>query len=103
MLSVEIRIGAREFVPVSLQHPLTLANPLNNANFGLQIPVTFHGYVYMDYNDDCRIYSARAYADIPTSVLGQLVAIGAPGGGLGPVCQQLPIGGQKRDATLFSA
>ncbi|GIZ47890.1 hypothetical protein CKM354_001096900 [Cercospora kikuchii] len=82
LLSVEIRIGAREFVP---------------------IPVTFHGYVYMDYNDDCRIYSARAYADVPTSVLGQLVAIGAPGGGLGPVCQQLPIGGQKRDATLFSA
>ncbi|KAF2208411.1 hypothetical protein CERZMDRAFT_101478 [Cercospora zeae-maydis SCOH1-5] len=79
LLSVEIMVGAREFVP---------------------LPVTFHGYVYMDYNDDCRIYSARAYADVPTSVLGMLVDLDVPAPGLKPVCGQLPIGGQKKRAAI---
>ncbi|KAK4613601.1 hypothetical protein CLAFUW4_09584 [Fulvia fulva] len=85
LLSVEIHIGAREFVP---------------------IPVTFHGYVYMDYNTDCRIYSARAYADVPTSVLNMMIPGGTPGlpaPGLLPLCKNLPIGGQKKREISFEA
>lgn len=53
----------------------------------------------MDYNEDCRIYGARAYADVPTSVLNAMFPTGFPGvpnGGLYPVCSQLPVGGQKK-------
>lgn len=50
----------------------------------------------MDFNKDCRIYAARAYADIPTSVLQQMVkGVTIPDT---PACRSLPIGGQKRDA-----
>ncbi|USW46710.1 hypothetical protein Slin15195_G000290 [Septoria linicola] len=82
LLSVEIRLGAREFIPA---------------------PATFHGYVYMDYSTECRIYAARAYADVLTFVFNQLVSIGVPNGGAGPVCKQLPVGGQKREAIDFVA
>ncbi|KAM3417951.1 hypothetical protein BST61_g6163 [Cercospora zeina] len=83
LLSVEIMLGS-----------------VQQCQSRLQLPITFHGYVYMDYNDDCRIYSARAYADVPTSVLGMLVDIDVPSPGLKPVCEQLPIGGQKKRAAI---
>ncbi|SMQ54983.1 unnamed protein product [Zymoseptoria tritici ST99CH_3D1] len=75
LLSVEVHVGAPYYLPS---------------------PVSFHGYVYMDYNDDCRIYAARGYADVPSSVLNWLTpqAVGVPGGGLGSVCMPLPVGGQ---------
>ena len=78
LLSVEIRLGARDLIPA---------------------PVTFHGYVYMDYNSDCRIYAARAYAAIPTSVLTLMFPDGfpqVPNGGAYPVCKNLPVGGQRK-------
>ena len=57
----------------------------------------------MDFNADCRIYAARAYADIPTSVLGVLVSSGdlpAGAGVGGTVCNKLPV---KREAIEFEA
>lgn len=52
------------------------------------VPVTFRGYVFLDYNDDCRIYAVRAYAQVPTRVLNEsFISIGAPL----PPCQELPV------------
>ncbi|CZT23302.1 uncharacterized protein RCC_09013 [Ramularia collo-cygni] len=83
LLSVDIRLGLREILP---------------------LPATFHAWVYMDFNVDCRIYSARAYADVPTSILTFITAqqINIPNGGLYPICSNLPVGGQKR-AINFEA
>lgn len=50
----------------------------------------------MDYNEDCRIYAARAFAAIPDEVLGLMFPNGIPeipDGGAYPVCSQLPVGG----------
>lgn len=61
----------------------------------------------MDYNlDTCRIYGARAYAEIPDSVLTLMFPNGIPqipNGGLYPVCSQLPVGGQKKRAEIEAA
>lgn len=35
------------------------------------IPFTFAGHVYMDYDENCRIYAARAFAEIPIEVLNR--------------------------------
>lgn len=52
----------------------------------------------MDFNTDCRIYSARAYADVPTSLFGMKLP---PGLNSLPsaieACENLPVGGQKRE------
>lgn len=59
----------------------------------------------MDYNSDCRIYAARAFAEIPTSVLDIVVPyklVGVSDGGLYPVCSLLPVGGEaKRREIAF--
>jgi hypothetical protein len=34
----------------------------------ITIPVTFRGYVFLDYNSDCTIDFVRAFAEIPTEV-----------------------------------
>ncbi|KAF2173360.1 hypothetical protein M409DRAFT_61809 [Zasmidium cellare ATCC 36951] len=81
LYSVEIQLGAREIVG---------------------LPATFHGWVYMDFNTDCRIYSARAYANVPTSVLGLLFP-NTPLPDLMAACKALPVGGQKREAIEFQA
>ncbi|SMQ46696.1 unnamed protein product [Zymoseptoria tritici ST99CH_1A5] len=40
-------------------------------NSVVPIPTTFSGEVYLDYNSDCRITAVRAYAEVPTYILGQ--------------------------------
>ena len=94
---MEIRVGVRNLIPVRWSIALLCCWECLKLTIS-QLPVTFHGYVYMDYNSDCRIYAARAYADIPTSVLNVLINIGVPAGGAAPVCENLPVGGQKREA-----
>lgn len=46
----------------------------------------------MDFNDDCRIYAARAYADVPNELLDMAVSLGLPD--LKAICGNLPVGGQ---------
>lgn len=38
----------------------------------LPIPVTFSANVYLDYNEDCTIDTARAFAQIPTNIANLL-------------------------------
>ncbi|KAI5368181.1 hypothetical protein Slin15195_G033150 [Septoria linicola] len=35
------------------------------------VPVTFSGQVYLDCNNNCRITAVRAFAQVPTYILGQ--------------------------------
>lgn len=64
------------------------------------VPFTFTGHVYMDYNSDCRIYQARAYAQVPSEVLGEAFSTA----GLPPlpaqVCGILPV---KREEVEWIA
>ncbi|CZS96912.1 uncharacterized protein RCO7_02662 [Rhynchosporium graminicola] len=55
---------------------------INNANITLglrsivKLPVTFNADVYLDYSPapDCRIQAVRAYARLPSEVLGMITA-----------------------------
>lgn len=62
------------------------------------IPFTFLGHVYMDYNEDCRIYQARAFAQVPIEVLGLAFSTA----GIPPlpsqVCGALPVKEKRFDA-----
>lgn len=68
-----------------------------------QLPVDFHGWVYMDFNTDCRIYAARAYANVPDEVLDYMVQLSLPGSLTSPECKALPIGAQKRAVSRIDA
>jgi hypothetical protein len=37
------------------------------------LPVAFEGFVYFDFDPSCQITHTRAFANIPTEVLGQVV------------------------------
>ncbi|KUJ07452.1 uncharacterized protein LY89DRAFT_789560 [Mollisia scopiformis] len=39
----------------------------------ITIPVTFFANVYLDFDDDCTITAVRAFAEVPTVVLGLLL------------------------------
>lgn len=39
----------------------------------IPVPVTFRGYVFLDFTADCRISAVRAYAKVPTEVLGKAI------------------------------
>lgn len=39
----------------------------------IPIPVTFTADVFLDYTDDCGVNGVRAYATVPTKVLGLLI------------------------------
>lgn len=48
---------------------------MRRADLGIiPISVTFEGFVYMDYDDDCRIFRARAIApQVRSKVLSMLL------------------------------
>lgn len=64
----------------------------------IPIPFTFLGHVYMDYNEDCRIYQARAFAQVPIEVLGLAFSTA----GIPPlpsqVCGALPVKEKRFEA-----
>ncbi|KAE8445868.1 hypothetical protein EG329_012791 [Mollisiaceae sp. DMI_Dod_QoI] len=39
----------------------------------ITVPVTYSAHVYLDYNTDCEIVNVRAFAQIPSQVLGLLI------------------------------
>ncbi|KAK5168959.1 uncharacterized protein LTR77_006268 [Saxophila tyrrhenica] len=69
------------------------------------IPITFAGHVYIDHNDDCRIYQVRAYAEVPISVLGLAFSTAGVPPLPKPVCDSLPVkrGDEKEVEEPFRA
>ena len=80
---------------------LTLFVQTIGARNDVPVPFTFTGHVYMDYDVNCRIYQARAYAQVPISVLNQSFSTA----GIPPlppaVCGVLPVK-EKRAAELVA-
>lgn len=60
-----------------LYFPQTEANKKQQQTLGVRdvipIPVTFYANVYLDFDDNCNILAVRAFAQIPTLVLGLIL------------------------------
>lgn len=52
----------------------------------------------MDYNEDCRVYQARAFAQVPIEVLGEAFSTAGLPSLPQQVCGVLPVKERRREA-----